>query len=244
VLQAGGRVAPAAAIKLLWSLSVLEAADEQLQGLLLRELGVRVSSPRQLSQQDLRLLHQAHRLSAQQQAGAEAGDAEAWPPRLLAAAHAAARAHAQSSAARSRAQQAAVQGAFGDLGLAAPVQGLTLDGGALQPDLAFVAGGAGSGPGSHQQQALPLLKVALMCDHAARHTRNAPHELLGYWRVAGWLLEADGWRIVRLPGHEWALLVAGAQQRGKGGGDAAAAATAAACAHVFNTLAAAGIPLA
>jgi hypothetical protein len=71
-----------------------------------------------------------------------------------------------------------------------------------------------------------------MCDHAGRYSRNAPFELLGYWKVVGWLLEADGWRVVRFPAHEWKVLM---QDRGVHEGSAVS--------FVYNTFISHGIVL-
>jgi hypothetical protein len=167
-----------------------------------------------------------------------------WPPRLLTAAKAAAAHYATTSAARAKQQQLHVQDIFEDLGFEAPVKGFKLDGGALQPDLAFVAR---SSKGQHSSTrgerdsgaaedaaaaAAGDLKVAIMCDHAGRYSRNAPHQLLGYETVSGWLLEQAGWRVVRLPPHEWRLLLS---DRGVQEGTAMS--------YVYNTLAAQGVAL-
>jgi hypothetical protein len=149
--------------------------------------------------------------------------------------------YAAASAARNKQQVQAVQRAFEELGFTAPVQGIRVDGGALQPDLAFIAGSSGSNNGSSGSSSgssdgssgcSSSVKVALMCDHAGRHSRNAPYELLGYWRVCGWLLETDGWRVVRFPAHEWRLLM---QDRAAHGGSTMA--------YVYNALLAQGIVL-
>jgi hypothetical protein len=169
--------------------------------------------PQSLSQHELRLLYQAHKLmtkgwplqkgSSLSSAAAAAADHEHWQQhqQLLAAAQEAVAAYAAVSAARSKQHVAAVVDAFEDLGFDPPVKGLKVDG--LQPDLAFVASSSSSSSKGEKGD----VKVALMCDHAGRYSRNAPFELLGYWRVHEWLLEADGWRVVRFPVHEWKVLM-------------------------------------
>ena len=239
-------MSPGAAIRLLWAAAVLEEPAGNIQPLLLASLaGI---SPKTLSQHELRLLYQTHRLTQQQDW--VSGDKTAqtarvgsipqqqqqqqqqWEQvgRLVLAGKKAATAYAAASAARNKQQVQAVQRAFEELGFTAPVQGIKVDGGALQPDLAFIAGSSDGSSGSSDGSS--SMKVALMCDHAGRYSRNAQYELLGYWRVYGWLLEADGWRVVRFPAHEWRLLM---QDRGAQGGSTMA--------YVYNTLLAQGIVL-
>ncbi|WIA19490.1 hypothetical protein OEZ85_004101 [Tetradesmus obliquus] len=259
------QLSAATAIKLLWVAAVLGEADPQLQVLLLQRLeGLK---PRELSQQQLRLLYQAHRLSTQdwlqgapagqqQQQGEE--DAEDSDAAAAAAAggfeadedyeyadqyaEAAAAHFAAASAARSKKQQLHVQDIFEDLGFEAPVKGLRLDAGALQPDLALIAssskarrksgrkGRRSAGGLGDDGAAADGVKVAIMCDHAGRYSRNAPHQLLGYETVTGWLLEQAGWKVVRLAPHEWRLLL---NDRGVEEGTAMA--------YVYNTMAAQGV---
>jgi hypothetical protein len=242
-------LSPGAAIRLLWAAAVLEEPAGSIQPLLLATLaGI---SPTTLSQHELRLLYQTHRLTQQQDwvSGDKAAQAarvrtyaahepqqQQWEKvgRLVSAGKKAAAAYAAASAARNKQQVQAVQRAFEELGFSAPVQGIRVDGGALQPDLAFIAGSSDGSSGSNDGSSgsSSSVKVALMCDHAGRYSRNAPYELLGYWRVYGWLLEADGWRVVRFPAHEWRLLM---QDRGAHGGSTMA--------YVYNTLLAQGIVL-
>lgn len=144
-----------------------------------------------------------------------------WPVQLLAAARRAAASYASRSAKTSRAVQQHVQDLFEEMGLDAPVQGFKIDGGAMQPDLAFVA----------QNKDLDL-KVALMCDHVGRYSRNVPFQLLGYETVEGWLLEQAGWKVIRLTPHEWELILEDDRVH-----------TGSALAFLYNTLAAQGLPL-
>jgi hypothetical protein len=232
---------PSTAVKLLWSLAVLEEPAASILPSLLSAVGAAAAGPGSLTQRELRLLHQARRLSVKDWvAGASSSSSgstqeqqqqqEAWqalPRGLSRKAQAAAAAHATASAARGKQHVQAVQEAFGDLGFDAPVTGFRVDGGASQPDLAFVTGG---GTGSSSSDA--VAKFALMCDHAGRFSKNAPHELLGYWRVAGWLLEADGWRVVRLPAHEWQVLMQDRDAHSSSG-----------LSYVYNALVAAGVKL-
>lgn len=174
----------------------------------------------------------------QQQRGGSQAQEEGWWQRhtvLLSAAREAAGLHAAASASRSKQQARAVQDAFEGLGYDAPVKGLKVDGGGLRPDLAFVVAGtdAASTTSSSSIGSGGVMKVALMCDHGGRFSRNAPHELLGYWRVAEWLLQLDGWRIVRFPAHEWRALLS----------DREAREGATQLSYVFNTMAAQGVPL-
>jgi hypothetical protein len=188
------------------------------------------------------VLHDISKCSSSSSVGSSSSSVPCWPPRLLTAAKAAAAHHATTSAARAKQQQLHVQDIFEDLGYEAPVKGFRLDGGALQPDLAFVAS---SSKGKHSstrgkkdsgaaedEAAAGGLKVAIMCDHAGRYSRNAPHQLLGYETVSGWLLEQAGWRVVRMPPHEWRLLLS---DRGVQDGTAMS--------YVYNTLAAQGVAL-
>lgn len=144
-----------------------------------------------------------------------------WPPAVVEAACKAAVAHAIKSAKACRQLQQHIQDLFEEMGLEAPVQGFRVDGGALQPDLAFVAQGEGLD-----------LKVALLCDHDGSYTRNVPFQLLGYDTVEGWLLEKAGWKVVRLTPHEWQLIL-GDERVHEGS----------ALAFLYNILAAQGIPL-
>ncbi len=72
-----------------------------------------------------------------------------------------------------------------------PIPGLELDGGAQVVDVALLVG-------PH--------KVAVLCDGPARCSRSGPHEAAGYWAAAGRVLEASGWRVLRLPWAEWRAL--------------------------------------
>jgi hypothetical protein len=131
----------------------------------------------------------------------------ALPEQLLVAAAQAAAVRANKSASSSRQQQQHVQDLFEELGQAAPVSGLLLDGGALQPDLAFVAAVSAGKPSRSYGARGTDMKVAVMCDDASRCSRNPPWQLLGYWTAHAWLLEQAGWKVVRLPAYEWQLLV-------------------------------------
>eukprot|EP00775_Hariotina_reticulata_P009355 gene9355-9518_t len=238
---------PEAAVKLLWSLAVLEECDLQLQALLVQRLAG--ATPQQLSQDLLCLLHQAHRLlntdwllqseparppqgsAASAELAQPAQDlpatqsipghvlheasnarlssslSHAWPEQLLVAAAQAATVRANRSAGLSRQQQQHVQDLFEELGQEAPVTGLQLDYGALQPDLAFVAPASSRGASGSAATRGSDMKIAVMCDHAGRCSRNPPWQLLGYWTAHAWLLEQAGWKVVRLPAYEWQLLV-------------------------------------
>jgi hypothetical protein len=193
-------------------------------------------------------LHDLSKPSSSSSSSSSRSATSSWPPRLVAAAEAAAAHFAVTSATRSKQQQLHVQDIFDDLGFEAPLKGLRLDGGALQPDLALIAysskarrsrsrsSSSSTGDikddGAAAAAAAEGLKVAIMCDHAGRYSRNAPHQLLGYEIVTGWLLEQAGWRVVRLAPHEWRLLLS---DRGVEEGTAMA--------YLYNTLAAQGVVL-
>lgn len=191
------------------------------------ESGSKVRQQQQQQQVEVEGGFTLHDISRQ-----DGGSSSMWSPQLLAAAQSAAALHASTSAARSKQQQLHVQDLFEALGFETPAKGLKLDGGALQPDLAFVAETRTGKVQAGQDVASAGLKVAIMCDHAGRYSRNAPHELLGYETVSGWLLEQAGWKVVRLAPHEWSLLLS---DRGVDDGSALA--------FLYNSLAGQGVAL-